>query len=151
MVLDLSTDVITRVYEKVANSVGYVYGPCIRVHDRVQAVLTAKYTACTRPSTRSCTWLCTRAVSMTMYGPCTRVNHVYTSMDTARAHRPCTRPCTWLSTRPSTRPYTRLCTRAVSIALYGLCTRVHHPVHGSVRATYKAVYGPCTQPLQGRV
>ena len=57
-------DVITRVREKVANCIGFAYGPCIRVHGRAQAVFTTvngprtygPYTAmnvvvytCTRP------------------------------------------------------------------------------------------------------
>ena len=43
------TDVITTVCEKLANSIGFVYWPCIRLHDRIhgcgQAVYIAVYTA----------------------------------------------------------------------------------------------------------
>jgi len=35
------TNVITTVCEKVANSVGFVYGPCIRLHERVHGRYTA--------------------------------------------------------------------------------------------------------------
>jgi len=114
------TDVIARVCEKVEHSIGFVYGPCIRVHGRVQAVFTAVavYTACTL-LLQSCTWLCTRPVY-------TRERAMYTCARlctyTARVEG---RLCTWLvhTVRPLTRPFT-----------------------GSVHGRYQAVYGPCRRP-----
>jgi len=41
----LFTDVITRVSDKFANSIGFAYVPYIRVYGRVQAVFTAVYSA----------------------------------------------------------------------------------------------------------
>jgi len=41
----LFTDVITTVCEKVANSIGFVYGPCIRVHNRVHGRVHDPYMA----------------------------------------------------------------------------------------------------------
>jgi len=83
----LFTDVFKRDCEKVANSMGFVYGPCIHVRDRVDgrvlgrvlgrvhgpymaqhmAVYTVMYTSCTR--------LCTRAVYTVgrVHGPYTAV------------------------------------------------------------------------------
>jgi len=122
------TDVITRVCKKVANSMGFIYGPCTsRVHGRVRAVYTAVtlpctravYTACTRQSTRSCIRLCTGAVSMAVYGPCTRprINgHLH------GRYGPCTRPLqhhvrvgNTAVYRPCTRPYPRPCTTVRSV------------------------------------
>jgi len=40
----LLTDVITTVCEKVVNSIGFVYRPCIRVHGRVHGRVWAVYT-----------------------------------------------------------------------------------------------------------
>jgi len=49
----LFTDVITTVCEKVANSIGFVYGRCLYVHDRVHGRVQAVFRAVTPPCTRA--------------------------------------------------------------------------------------------------
>ena len=107
----------------------------------------------TRPSTRSCIRLCTHAVTMAVYGPCSRVHGhvravytcirpVYTALYTAvyTCTQPCTRPsCTRWCTRPCTlrctRPYTRVhC--AYYTALHTDRIHVHNRVHGCIEAVY---------------
>jgi len=85
-------------FEKVANSIRFVYGPCIREQSRVQAVFRAVYGPCTWPLHSRvhslymavCTVMYTGrvhgrvwAMSTAMYGPCTRihdrVHHRYTT------------------------------------------------------------------------
>jgi len=52
MVHYLSTDVITKVYEKFANSLGFVYELCTRVHGHVDGNVRAVYNAVYGPYTR---------------------------------------------------------------------------------------------------
>ena len=121
--------------EKHANSIGFVYRPCIRVHGRIRGpwLCTRAMYTCTRPFTSPCT----RAVSMAVYGPCTRTRPC--------TGRPCVRPCTHSS--------------ACMPPVYTACPcRVHGRLHdvytGRVgamytyatvyMAVYTVVYGPCT-------
>jgi len=108
----LFTNAITRVSEKVANSIGFVYGPCIRVHDRVQAVFMGVYRPSTRPSTRLYTAVYTvvyktvpGAVYMARTRPCIRSCHLYTACEHSRVHGRLQSVYTAVSR--CTRPWTR--------------------------------------------
>jgi len=117
---------MTRVCETVANSICFIYGPCVRVHDRVA------YKPCWRSLHRHVhgqlhalyTAVCTVVYTAVYTG---RV-HVYTTVYTA---------------------VTPPCTRAMYTAVHG---RQHGPVHGSVDGPASiAVYTctrPCTQPYK---
>ena len=81
----LFTDVITTVCHKVANYVGFVYRPCIRVHDRVHGRVQAVFTAVTPPvhgpvhgRLHGRVHGCVPAVNMAvLYRPCTRAIYVH--------------------------------------------------------------------------
>jgi len=139
------TDVITTVCEKLANSIGFVYWPCIRLHDRIhgcgQAVYIAVYTARYTP----------RVHSLYTAVP-------YTATDAARIYN------TALYATVYTAVYTGRVRIYVSLYVYmfvytAVChgrlhgrvqivntarTRVHGRIHGRVciRPVYTAVCGP---------
>ena len=122
-----------------------VHGSC------TSAVYTAKYTACTWSSTRSCTPLCT-CVHGRLWAVYTRVHSRLRAVYTA-----VTKPCTCLNVAVYTarvQPCTgrvrvctagRVCTRHVSRPYRPMYTaRVHGHVHGPYTTVYTAVHGPCT-------
>ena len=133
----LFTDVITTVCEKVQNSVGFVYGPCRRAHDRVLGHVQAVYTAVYRPSTRTVYTAvkirqdkihgCIRAMYTTVRRPCTCVHD---RID-GRVHWPCMYRAR-VHDRVQYTARTRPCTRPIQCRVHGLYTAVYG-VHGRVQ------------------
>jgi len=114
------------VCEKVANSTGFVYGPRIRVHGRVQAV----FTAVCGHSTRA-----VRAVYTAQY------TGVYTAVYTGRVSGRIRAVYTGRHGHLDG----RVCIRPLHMAVY-----LYGRVHGLYTAVYTVVY-TCTWPLHGRV
>jgi len=133
----LFTDVVTAVCEKVANSIGFVYWPCIRVHGRVHAVnYTVAYTGrvvYTTARTRPC-----------IYGPYT----VYTGH--VHGHVRAVYTC-----RPTQPVYTAVYVYSLPMYTSRAHGRVHDHVHGLYTAVYMVVYvhvytartRPCTRAV----
>jgi len=124
-------DVIKRVCEKVPNSIGFLYGPRIRVrpctsrvHGRVRAVYTVVTTSCTRAVYRLYMAVYT-AVYKTCSPPCTgRVHGHCSTLYTGRVHG--------LHMAVYTVVYTGCVPGCVHV--YGPGTRVHGRVHANLRA-----------------
>jgi len=113
----LFTDVITTVCEKVANSIGFVYGPCLCVqYTALYMVVYMVVYTCTRPVHGCGNGPCTQPSTDRVHGG--RVQgRPYTAVD--RVHAPytaVTRPCTCREHGSYTRP----CTRPIHNRVHGL-------------------------------
>jgi len=157
----LFTDVITTVCEKVENSIGFVYGPCMRCTSRVHGPCTRPcrvYTARTQPSTRPRTRPIhdrTRRPCIRLYvhGPYTGVHGSYMAVTRPYTGREgCTtmytavyKPCTWS------------CTRVYGPYMTVDTARVHNRVHGTAVYTARPctracrIHGTCTRPCTDHV
>jgi len=147
----LFADLLTRVCEKDANSIGFMYGPCsvftVCIHMALSKVSVYGYVhGCVHGS---CPWPCTgrehmyttmcTAVYTAVYGSCTRPF-------TGRLHGcykavyRCTRPCTHLSDRVRTCVRTRIVYTAVYV--HNPCTGLVHGRVTRTRSAHGRVNGP---------
>ena len=147
--------------EKHANSIGFVYGPGIRVHGRVHdqvhgRTVRGRVHVHTGPCTRVHDRLHRRVHGPCLW-PCTGRAHVHDRVQAVRTDvygthgRLCTRPCMYAArlhgmSVPST--------RASTGRVHGPCRGHVHVrdcvqgrIHGSLRAVYTAVTTPCTGRL----